>query len=62
MKTGFGQILGVLAILGTVAYIVHHVTRQRRAINQTIKILGPKDRNLYQSLLALKPEKRLRNA
>ncbi len=59
MKTTFGQILGVLAVLSTVVYIVHRVTRQRQAANQTIRILGPRDRNLCQSLLSLKPKKNI---
>ena len=62
MKPGFGHFLGVLAVLGTVTYVVHRIKRQRREINKTIQILGPKDKFFYHSLLALKPERKLRHA
>ena len=62
MKSGFGHFLGALAVLGTLTYVLHRITRQRQEIKKTIQILGPKDRNFYHDLLALKPARKLRHA
>ena len=62
MKEGLGQLLGALAVIATVTYIARRINRQRRETNHTIRILGPKDRNFYHSLLALKPARKLRHA
>jgi len=51
------HIIAVVVVLGTLAFIIHRVTKKRKEIRRTIAVLGPGERPFCDQLMRQKVKK-----